>query len=1066
MADSIGDWLNEIGLGKYTETFADNDIDLEILPDLSNDDLKEVGLSLGHRKRLLRAIADLTPVDVSGSATMGAPLARESVPQEVERRQLTVMFVDLVGSTELSGRLDPEDLRTLMQRYQSAVAEVIETNSGYLANWLGDGVLAYFGWPNSREDQAVQAVRAGLDAVAAVSRLPLAESSREMLAARVGIATGQVVVGDLEAGAVGPENMVTGETPNLAARLQGIAEPGCVVIGPTTRAIVGGVFDLNYLGPQALKGFGGRVEAWGVQAEHAVESRFDAPDRRLTAFTGRTHEVGLLMDRWNQARSGEGQVVLISGEAGIGKSRIVSAFRDRIKSDRHRRLLYQCSPHHVNSALYPPTRQLEHDAGIAAGETAEAKLDRLEAFLRQMTTDFADDLPLIAALLSIPFEARYGASEMTAEQERMATLRALRNQLFSLARDEPALFVLEDAHWIDPTTQELIGEIVPRLTDRPVLMLITHRPEWVSPFQGLGHVTALNLSRLSRAQMATMVRDVAGRALTDEVIARIVRRTDGVPLFVEELTKAMAEVGFDTTDADVPVTLQASLMARLDRLGPAKEIAQIGAVIGREFGRDLIARVADREIDLDAGLDRLVGAQLIFRTHDDEDDTYVFKHALIQDVAHESLLRQRRQVLHLAIAAALLKDGGSGTSPEVLAQHYESGGDFERSFEWWERAGDAAAARSAQPEAAAHYASALRVMRGQQVSDDEARECRLLLRLGQAQVGAFGAGFPATMETFDRAAALAGSIAVPELRMLAQYGQFQSQIIAGNYEKAGAIADDMAKFAEQHGEAWMRAVPARPQASALYQMGDLRSAQAILDPIVDHVEALSAELPTGFAQDPLLLSPAMLAHIEWALGEQEGAFERSSRLVEEIARQTSNPNTISAVFIYDMYLSAFARNAERTRDGATRVQDHTQRTGGIYWAVAGEIGFGIVDVLEGRPESGIAKLTNAVDRYVASGAGQFLSFHLLYLAEAYHLIGEPSEALRILEEVRERVESTKQHFYEPELYRLNGVVLGGIGREAEAAAAFKNAIAIADRQGNVPWRDRATEGLESLGLET
>ena len=1063
MTASIGNWLDDIGLGKYAETFADNDIDLEILPDLSNDDLKELGLSLGHRKRLLRAIADLTPIDVSSSETMGASLATETLSQEAERRQLTVMFVDMVGSTELSGRLDPEDLRTLMQRYQSAVAEVIETNSGYLANWLGDGVLAYFGWPSSREDQAVQAVRAGLDAVAAVSQLPLAESSREMLAARVGIATGQVVVGDLEAGAVGPENMVTGETPNLAARLQSVAEPGCVVIGPTTRAIVGGVFDLDYLGPQALKGFDVPVEAWGVQAEHTAESRFDAPDRRLTVFTGRTHEVGLLLDRWNQAQSGEGQVVLISGEAGIGKSRIVSAFREQIKSARHRSQLYQCSPHHVNSALYPPIRQLEHDAGIVAGETAEAKLDRLEAFLRQVTPDFADNAPLIAALLSIPFETRYGALEMTAEQQRMATLRALRNQLFSLARDEPVLFVLEDAHWIDPTTQELTGEIVPRLTDQPILMLITHRPEWVNPFQGLGHVTTLNLSRLSRAQMAAMVRDVAGRALTDEAVTRIVRRTDGVPLFVEELTKAMAEVGFDTTDADVPVTLQASLMARLDRLGSAKEIAQIGAVIGREFGRDLLALVAGRETDLGASLDRLVDAQLIFRTHHDEDETYVFKHALIQDVAYESLLRQRRQALHLAIAAALLEDDGPGTGPEVLAQHYESGGDFVRSFEWWERAGDAAAARSAQPEAAAHYASALRVMRGQGTSVDAARECRLLLRLGQAQVGAFGAGFPATMETFDRATALAASIAVPELRMLAQYGQFQSQIIAGNYVKARTIADDMANFAERHGEPWMRAVPTRPQASALYQMGDLRSARAILDPIVDHVEALSAELPAGFAQDPLLLSPAMLAHIEWALGEQEVAFDRSTQLVEEIARQTNNPNTISAVLIYDMYLSAFARNALRTRDGATRVQNHTQRTGGMYWAVAGEIGFGIVDVLEGQPESGITKLTNAVDRYVASGAGQFLSFHLLYLAEAYHLSGESSEALRIIQEVRERVEGTKQHFYEPELYRLHGVVLEGIGRVDEAATAYKTAIAIAERQGNVPWRDHAAEALVSLG---
>ncbi len=513
------------------------------------------------------------------------------------------MFVDLVGSTELSGRLDPEDLRALMQCYQAAVAGVIEENGGYLANWLGDGVIAYFGWPSAGEDQAAQAVRAGLEAVAAVGRLPLAEGSAEMLAARVGIATGQVVVGDLKDGGVGPQGMVTGETPNLAARLQGIAQPGRVVIGRTTRALVRAAFDLDFLGSQVLKGFDAPVDAWAVRAEHEAESRFEAPGRRLTAFTGRIHEVGLLLDRWSQAQAGEGQVALISGEPGIGKSRIVRAFRDRIEGDAHRLLLYQCSPHHVNSALYPVIRQLEHAASIAAGEAPEVKLDRLEALLRQATPDIAEAAPLIAALLSIPFEGRYGALEIAAQQQRVATLRALQDQLLGLARQEPVLFVLEDAHWIDPTTQELIAETVPRLADRRVLMLITHRPEWSDPFHGQGQVTTLNMTRLSRAQVAAMVRDVAGQELSENATARIVERTDGVPLFVEELTKAMAEAGFELAEADVPVTLQASLMARLDRLGAAKEIAQIGAVIGREFGRDLLERVAEwNEAELTAGL--------------------------------------------------------------------------------------------------------------------------------------------------------------------------------------------------------------------------------------------------------------------------------------------------------------------------------------------------------------------------------------------------------------------------------------------------------------------------------
>ncbi|MDG2286973.1 MAG: AAA family ATPase, partial [Alphaproteobacteria bacterium] len=522
-----------------------------------------------------------------------------------------------------------------------------------------------------------------------------------MLGARVGIATGQVVVGDLADGAVGSRGMVTGETPNLAARLQAIAEPGGVVIGQTTRALVRASFIVDYLGPRDLKGFDAPVDAWAVTAERASAGWFEALDQLLTTFTGRKHEVGLLLDRWNQARESEGQVAFISGEPDIGKSRVLRAFRDLIEGDAHHLLLYQCSPHHVNSALYPVLRQLEHAAEIAANQTPDQKLDRLEALLRRATPDIAEAAPLIAAHLSIPFEDRYGPMEIGAQQQRVATLRALRDQLLGLARQEPVLFVLEDAHWIDPTTLELITEIVPRLTDQRVLMLITHRPEWQPPFQSQGQVTTLNMTRLSRAQVAAIVRDVAGQDLSERAIARITERTDGVPLFVEELTKAMSEAGFELAEADVPVKLQASLMARLDRLGAAKEIAQVGAVIGREFSRSLLEQVAQRsETDLTASLERLLEAQLIFRASRGE--VYTFKHALIQDVAYESLLRQRRRMLHLAIAQALSEDKNSGAAPEVLAQHFELGGDLNNALAWSEAAGNAAVDRSAQPEAAAH----------------------------------------------------------------------------------------------------------------------------------------------------------------------------------------------------------------------------------------------------------------------------------------------------------------------------------------------------------------------------
>ena len=481
--EHLNAWLEQLGLAKYYPAFAESEVELSDLPDLTEDDLKEIGLPVGPRRRVLKAAQALGAPQVrDGGAGAAAPAADGPAPgqraTEAERRQLTVMFVDLVGSTALAGRLDPEDLRALMQRYQAAVAGAIGAGGGYLANWLGDGAIAYFGWPTAREEQAVEAVRAGLAAVAAVSEIPLAAATGERLAARVGIATGRVVVGDLEHGSTGPHGMVTGETPNLAARMQGLAPPGGVAIGRTTRALVRTAFDLDFLGAHDLKGFAGPVEAWLVRAELTDERRLATAGSGMTTFTGRTHEVGLLLDRWRQAQEGEGQVVLISGEPGIGKSRIVQTFYDRIADDPHRRVLYQCSAHHANSALYPAIRQLEHAAGLAAGDAPAAKLERIEAVLRQATPEIGQVAPLIAGLLSVPFEAHYGALGMPPQQQRVATLQALRDQLFGLAREEPVLFVLEDAHWIDPTTQELIVETVQRLADRRVLLLITHRPEW------------------------------------------------------------------------------------------------------------------------------------------------------------------------------------------------------------------------------------------------------------------------------------------------------------------------------------------------------------------------------------------------------------------------------------------------------------------------------------------------------------------------------------------------------------------------------------------------------------
>jgi class 3 adenylate cyclase len=662
MPDDLRLWLQRIGLEQLADTLVANDIDLGILPDLSDEDLRELGLSLGHRRRLLRATAELLTerppqpaetIEASGDAV-----------REAERRQLTVLFCDLVGSTELSARHDPEDLRELLRRYHDAVTAVVQRYGGYVANYSGDGILAYFGWPRAEEDEAAQAIRAGLDAVAAVKELSLQ--------ARVGIASGTVVVGDIDGTSHRQVAAVAGETPNLAARLQALAGPDQVVIGGLTRHLVGAAFTLDDVGLQRLKGIAEPVRVWQVLAERSVESRFDARAGRLTRFIGREHEVALLIDRFERAAAGEGQAVLLSGEPGIGKSRIVRQLHERLSGTPFTRLSFQCSPSHTESALYPVIHHLEHAAGFHPEDEPETRLDKLEALLRHAVEDISESAALLAPLLSLPAIERYGAVELSAEQRSESTFRALIDQLLGLAAKEPVLYILEDAHWLDPTTTELVTRTLGRIGNARVLMLITHRPDFQSDWARHPQVTALTLSRLSRGQGAQVVRAAGGEALLEQVVARILRRADGVPLYIEELTRSVSETGNALGDTDIPETLQASLLARLDRLGAdSKEVAQIAAVIGREFGGALLGAVDGKAKDeTDRALQRLVASEIVLPTGPAPESVYAFRHALIQDAAYQSLLLSRRRHYHGEIARALEQrfPETAETQPDLVAQ--------------------------------------------------------------------------------------------------------------------------------------------------------------------------------------------------------------------------------------------------------------------------------------------------------------------------------------------------------------------------------------------------------------
>jgi class 3 adenylate cyclase len=680
----VRSWLEAIGLAQYADAFEANEIDMDLLGQVDDQILKDIGVSAaGHRLRIRNAIAKLGSVVPSDAKATTPASVPDVSATSAERRQLTVMFCDLVGSTALSGKLDPEDMRGIIGAYHRCCADLIEHNGGFVAKYMGDGVLAYFGYPQAHEHDAERAVRAGLALVESVPKLKTA--AKVPLQVRVGIATGLVVVGDLIGAGAAQEQTVVGETPNLAARLQALAEPGAVVIASSTRRLTGGLFEYRDLDAVVLKGFAENVPAWQVLGAGATESRFEALRTTTTPLIGRGEEIDLLTRRWEQAKGGDGCVVLISGEPGIGKSRIAETILERLSNEPHTRLRYFCSPHHQDSALYPSITQLERAAGFRRDDRDEQRLDKLEAVLAQGTNDISEAVPLLAGLLSIPTGDRYPPLNLTPQRRKEKTLLAQLAQVEGLAAQQPVLMVFEDVQWSDPTTRESFDLLIERVPTLRVLVMITFRPEFTPLWVGQPHVTLLSLNRLPPRRRAEMIASLTGgKALPKEITDQIVDRTDGVPLFIEELTKAVVESGVLVDAGDrytlagplpplaIPTSLNASLLARLDRSALVREVAQIGAALGRQFSHELISAVAQvPQLQLDDALAQLMSTELIFRRGAPPDAEYAFKHALVQDAAYGTLLRDRRQQLHARITATF-EDRFPETvvaHPALVAQH-------------------------------------------------------------------------------------------------------------------------------------------------------------------------------------------------------------------------------------------------------------------------------------------------------------------------------------------------------------------------------------------------------------
>ena len=1064
----VAEWLKDLELECYVPAFRDNDIDAEVLLKLTAEDLIGIGVaSVGHRRKLLDAIASL---GTAVPTTVAAPATGAQTLVDAERRQLTVMFCDLVGSTALSTRHDPEDLRELIGDYHRAVAETVGRFDGFVAKYMGDGLLIYFGYPQAHEDDAEQAVCAALAVIEAVVQLP----AREDLCVRLGIATGLAVVGDLIGEGAAQERGVVGEMPNLAARLQALAPPNTLVIAEATRRQIGELFDLEDLGPRQLAGFAEPQRAWRVVSKSGKVSRFEALRSRETPLVGRDEEIELLRRRWEQAKSGEGRVVLISGEPGIGKSRLTAALFAHIESEPHARLRYFCSPHHQDSALYPFIAQLERAAGFARDDTVDAKLSKLQALLSPGTRD-GGDITLLSELLSLPSSA--ADLNLSPRRKRERLFEALLNQLNAQARRSPMLMVFEDVQWIDPTSRELLDLSIDRLRHLPVLLAITFRPEFQAPWGGRSYVMNLTLNRLGDRDGKALVRKMAGvAALTAEIVEEIVERTDGVPLFIEELTKAVLEsVGQDHGVAavlgavshvaqSVPATLHASLMARLDRLGPVpKETAQIGAVLGREFSYELIQTVAQRpERKVQDALRQLSDAGLLFCRGTAPHASYLFKHALVQDAAYGTMLRGRRQEMHARVAATLEARFADlvERQPELLAHHLTASGDMERATHQWLRAGRHAAARSAYLEAIAHLERGLGLLHS--VPDSPGREgCEIDLRLALAGClltakGAAAAKLP-YMQAFD----LAESGGSQQQRFDALYGVWQSTNMSGGSAAASPLSARLLSMTEQEGDDGLR-LQAHHSAWATWAFaGDPAKTREHTDAgrlLYDPERHAFHRFVYG-GHDPGTCARLLGAWAEWLLGYPEKALASSAESVS-MAERIAHPFTLSLALTFCAVLHLNRREPERALSLVKAVETLIAEQRLSLPLELGIVHGGAL-VGQGAAEEAIARIREGVTK--STGLGR--PYGLAFLAQGLASHGDRIAAQSALQEGLEIARTTGEHGWDAELHRLAGTVLLAEDKFTEGEISLQQAIRIAQAQRAKSLELRAVRDLARLWAE-
>ncbi|MGZ3308211.1 MAG: AAA family ATPase [Xanthobacteraceae bacterium] len=1075
----IAEWLASIGLGEYSQCFAENAIDLSVVPDLTEQDLKDLGVLLGHRRKMLRSIADMK------GSVLPTPLpGPKPVPRaDAERRQLTIMFCDLVGSSELAVRLDPEDLRRVIGAYHNCIKEIIARYQGIIARYMGDGVLAYFGYPQAHEDDAEQATRAGLALVEAVAGLQTDIGTE--LHVRVGIATGTVIVGDLIGEGAAQEQAVIGETPNLAGRLQTVAEPGTVLICKSTRRLTGGHFEYRDLGPVTLKGWAEPAQAWHVLRTSGVESRFEAQHKtRLTPLIGREEQMDLLLRRWRTAVHGEGCVVVLTGEPGIGKSHIALALQERLQDEPHTVLRYFCSAHHINSALFPFIGQLERAAKFERSDTPAEKLSKLDALVAQSTSD-PENVAVLANLFALPTDDRYRLQELSPQKRKEKTLAALLALLEGAAAKQPVFITFEDVHWIDPTSLELLAAVVEHMPQLRALLLVTARPEFTPPWPSYPHVTTIPLTRLGRRDGAALVEQVAGgKSLPQEVMDEILARTDGVPLFIEELTKTLLESqmlqqrdGHYVLDRPlpslaIPTTLHASLMARLDRLAPVREVAQIGAVAGRDFHYELLKAVAGLPTDrLEEALDQLVESELIFRRGEIPHAVYAFKHALVRDAAYAGLLKSRRGQLHAAIASALEQRFPEvvQTQPETLAHHLTEAGLIERAIEYWLVAGKNAALRSANVEAMAHLQRGIEVIGRLPASEDKDRsELDFQLVLGPCLIATHGPAASKALTTFARARELCERLGEPPEYLQVMFWLATASVVRGELPQALEAIAGLPSAAQARGNQPALLNGIRGQAMILMFMGRIVEAR---DALERAVEAFSASEESdrmaarAAGQDAGVSMLVLMAWVLWILGQVDEAVLRMDAALER-ADTVQHAHTHAYAWYYAAVLHALRGEPVIAQGYAERCLAISEQHGFRQWlglsrAIRG-ICMAVLDISGSRLDDVVAEL----GEYQQAGYQLGITAQFVLLCPALLLQNEPEAALETIDQGLSVVSHNSERFFEAELYRLKARALLMRGApDAEAEALLDQALRTARSQQARSLELRAATDLARLWMK-